>query len=235
MTTATVSTTRPSRPGRCAARSLAIFDLDRTLVPGSTLMELGRALAQRGVIGRTDVARHIVKAELFSRRGLSDSRITRLRQSLLAAAADRELEQLISVAREVGPQIASGAYPAARWLLERHHAAGDLCVVLSASPQELVEVVAAALGADRAVGTRTEVVSGRLTGRLDGPFCHGEGKLERLREEMGPVDLARAFAYADSGADLPLLGACGGAVAVNPDRRLRQAAAAAGWPVLRLC
>ncbi len=229
-----MSTTRAPRTGRRAIQGLAIFDLDRTLLPGSSLMELGKALAQRRVIRRAAVSRHLVRAAVFSRRGLSDNRISRLRQSLLAAAADQDLEQLVSVAREVGPQIAAGAYPAARWLLERYQASGDRCLVLSASPQELVEVIARALGADQAVGTRTEVVAGRLTGRLDGPFCHGDGKLERLRAEMGPVDLARACAYADSGADLPLLSACGRAVAVNPDRRLREAAATAGWPVLRL-
>ena len=235
MTTATVSPLRPPRARRRPAAAVAIFDLDRTLLPGSSLMELGRALADRRVIRRTTVARHALKAAVFARRGLPDARIGRLRESLLAAAADRDQEQLVSIAREVGPDIASTAHPAARWLVDRHRAAGDVCVVLSASPQELVEVVGAALGADRAVGTRTEVVDGRLTGRLDGPFCHGPGKLERLQAELGPVDLAGAAAYADSGSDLPLLRACGHPVAVNPDRRLRQAAASAGWPVLRLC
>jgi len=234
MTNATVTPLDPCHPRRRAARRLAVFDLDRTLLPGSSLMELGRALADRHVIERTTVARHAVRAAVFARRGLPDTRIARLRESLLAAAADHDRDELVSVARAVGPEIASGAYPAARWLIDRHHTAGDICVVLSASPQELVEVVAAELGADRAVGTRTEVVDGRLTGRLDGPFCHGSGKLERLREELGPVDLARAVAYADSGSDLPLLTACGHPVAVNPDRRLREAATSAGWPVLRL-
>jgi len=234
MTTATVAPPRATRARRPAPRRVAIFDLDRTLVPGSSLMELGRALADRKVIDRTTVARHAVKAAVFSRRGLPDSRIDRLRESLLAAAGGRDHDQINSVVQEVGSDIAGSAYPAARWLLERHHDAGDVCVVLSASPQELVEVIGAALGADRAVGTRTEVVDGRFTGRLDGPFCHGAGKLERLEKEMGPIDLTRASAYADSGSDLPLLSACGHPVAVNPDRRLREAATSAGWPVVRL-
>ena len=234
MTNATVTPVRPPRARRRPARRLAVFDLDRTLVPGSTLMELGRALADRRVIDRSAVARHAVRAAVFARRGLPDARIDRVRDCVLAAAADRDQEELASVAREIGPRIASGAYPAARWLIDRHHLAGDVCVVLSASPQELVEAVGAALGADEAIGTRAEVVDGRLTGRLDGPFCHGSGKLDRLRDVLGPVDLDRAAAYADSGSDLPLLRACGHAVAVNPDRRLREEASARGWPVLRL-
>ncbi len=235
MTSATISSIRTPRARPQPARSsIAIFDLDRTLVPGSSLMLLGKALADRKVVNRSTVARHAIGATMFARRGMADGRIARLRESLLAAAADQDQERLASVAREVGPEIAASAYPAARWLMARHHDAGDVCIVLSASPQELVEAVGTALGADRAVGTRTEAVDGRLTGRLDGPFCHGQGKLERLEAEMGPIDLSLAAAYADSASDLPLLTACGRPVAVNPDRRLRRAASSAGWPVLRL-
>ncbi|HVM06567.1 MAG TPA: HAD family hydrolase [Acidimicrobiales bacterium] len=234
MTNTTVAPLRPRARRRPPTGRLAVFDLDRTLLPGSSLFELGRVLADRGVIDRTVVARHALVAAVFARRGLPDSRIERVRDRVLAASADRDGDQLASVAREVGVRLASGAHPAARWLIDRHHAAGDVCVVLSASPQELVEAVGAGLGADRSIGTRVEVVGGRLTGRLDGAFCHGSGKLERLRDELGEVDLDRAVAYADSGSDLPLLAACGHPVAVNPDRRLRDAAAAGGWPVLRL-
>lgn len=212
---------------------VAIFDLDRTLLPGSSLVLLGKALVERGVIPRSVLARHAAQAAIFSRRGLADGRIARLRESLLAAAAGRDHDQIVSVAREVGGEMASNSYPAARWLLRQHQEAGDFCIVLSASPQELVEAVAAALGAHRAVGTCAEVVDGRLTGRLFGPFCHGPGKLERLATDLGPVELASATAYADSASDLPLLSSCGHPVAVNPDRRLWKAAQAAGWPVLR--
>ncbi|MEY2571670.1 MAG: hypothetical protein QOE63_2020 [Acidimicrobiaceae bacterium] len=117
-------------------------------------------------------------------------------------------------------------------LLEHHLAAGDFCVVLSASPHELVEVIGASLGAHRAIGTRAAVTDGYLTGELDGPFCYGPGKLARLRNALGPVDLHDAWAYADSRSDLPLLQACGHPVAVNPDRALRKVAARHEWPVI---
>ena len=107
-------------------------------------------------------------------------------------------------------------------------------MVVSASPQELVDVAVRALGAHRGVGTRLEIVDGRFTGRLEGAFCHGRGKLARLWSDLGTADLGDASAYSDSASDLPLLSAAGRPVAVNPDRRLRRAAQVAGWPVLRL-
>ena len=106
--------------------------------------------------------------------------------------------------------------------------------MLSASAQDLVEVVCAGLGAHRAVGTRGAVADGRFTGELEGAFCYGAGKLVRLREALGPVELRTAWAYADSRSDLPLLEACGHPVAVNPDRALRGVARSKGWPVVRV-
>lgn len=149
-------------------------------------------------------------------------------------AAGFELAPLVAVVDTVGADVARLVPPAALRLVSQHRELGDYCVVLSSSPQELVERVAAHLGIQRGVGTRAEVIDGKLTGRLDGAFCHSDGKLARLRDELGMVDLRRTFAYSDAGSDLPLLSACGYPVAVNPDRQLRSAARAAGWPIIKL-
>jgi phosphoserine phosphatase len=50
----------------------------------------------------------------------------------------------------------------------------------------------------------------------------------------GGATLAEAHAYTDSANDLPLLGAVGHPVAVDPDPGLLAHADALGWPVLRL-
>jgi HAD superfamily hydrolase (TIGR01490 family) len=220
--------TLPVVPGR-----VAIFDLDRTIVPGSSLTELARVLADHGLLRRATIARHLVTREVFARRGVGDSSAERIRRGALEAVAGCDHALLVELARLAGQTVAERAYPGARWLLQHHLDAGDFCVILSAAPQELVETVAAALGAHRAVGSRGTVVAGRMTGGLDGPFCYGQGKLTRLAAEVGPVDMTSACAYADSASDLPLLRACGHPVAVNPDRRLLRAAVEATWPVLR--
>jgi phosphoserine phosphatase len=136
------------------------------------------------------------------------------------------------VAEEVGARLVGEMSPSARMLVHRHLLAADFCVVLSASPQELVDAVVYGLGAHRGVGTRVEVVDGHLTGELVGPFCYGGGKLERLRMELGDVELEAAWAYADSMSDLPLLERAAHAVAVRPDRSLRRIARERSWPIL---
>jgi HAD superfamily hydrolase (TIGR01490 family) len=210
---------------------VALFDLDRTLAPGSSLVALGRELLRRGLVDRQTLARYAVTAAMFRRR---DDEVERVRAGLLAAVAGRSRAPLVAAIGDVSAQVVASVYPSARWLLQKHLDAGDFCVVLTASPQELAEAVAAGLGAHRAVGTRLEVVDGRFTGRIAGRFCYGAGKIERLQEELGCFDLELATAYADSASDIAVLERCGAAVAVNPDRRLRSAARRSGWPVLRL-
>lgn len=211
---------------------LAVFDLDRTLLPGSSLSLFGRAMHRAGMVGHRRLAGYLAREAVFVRRGQGVSSAHRLLAALLADVTDLEAAPLLDVAEGLGEELARTALPGARWLLDRHLAAGDFCVIASASPQPLVEAAAKALGAHRAVGTRAEVLDGRFTGRLEGPFCHGRGKLARLWVEVGPADLARSTAYSDSMSDLPLLAAAGRPVAVNPDRRLRREARTQGWPVL---
>ena len=223
----------PSMPDALPGRRVAIFDLDRTLLPGSSLTCFGRELVRRRLLPRTEMGRAIAQELVFTRRGSTDASATRLRARLLSLAAGRTYDELAEAIAAAATDAARRTYLEARRLIERHEAAGDVCIVLSASPHEMVTAVAAELGAAIGIGTRVEVVDGRLTGRLDGPFCYGPGKLTRLRDELGPIDLADATAYADSLSDLPVLQACGLAVATNPDRRLLGEARRAGWPVMR--
>ena len=217
------------------ATTMAVFDLDRTLVAGSSLARLARALAEAKVVRRKELAGHLLREAFFAARGMGPAAIDRLRASLLQAATGLELGPLVEIANSIGPAIAAEIYPGARWLLDRHRADGHEVVLLSSSPHQLVAAVAAAIHPGIIpIGTLLEVADGRLTGHMEGSFCHGWGKLVRLEESLGWRDLTCATAYADSATDLPVLRACGTPVAVNPDRVLRATAASAGWPILDL-
>lgn len=215
------------------ATGLAIFDLDRTLVRGSSLGRLARGLTEARLLRRADLAGHLLRDVVFTARGLGPAATARLRTSLLRAAAGVEQEPLLEVVQHVAPAIAADVFRGGRWLVERHLDDGHDVVLLSSSPQELVAAVANAIDPSiTAIGTLAEVVGGRYTGLLAAPFCHGAGKLQRLEQILGPRDLTSATAYADATSDLPVLRACGAPVAVNPDRGLRSAATEAGWPIL---
>ncbi|MGY6501080.1 MAG: HAD family hydrolase [Acidimicrobiales bacterium] len=228
---ATLETER--RPAGAEATRLAVFDLDRTLVRGSSLGRLARSVAEAGLVSRGDLAGYLVREAIFATRGLGTASLDRLRRSLLEAVAGLDQEPLLDIVDRLAPTVAHDMYTGARWLLDRHLVDGHTVVVLSSSPHELVGAIAARIDPTIvAIGTSAEVVDGRYTGHLNGPFCHGIGKLERFRQEMGEADLTTAVAYADSASDIPLLRAFGTPVAVNPDRGLRTAAVTAGWPIL---
>ena len=124
-------------------------------------------------------------------------------------------------------------YSEAVELIAEHHAAGRDVVIVSASGSELVEPIAAVLGADHAIATRMEVSDGRYTGQIDF-YAYGENKAQAITELAARhgYDLEESYAYSDSITDAPMLAVVGHGFAVNPDRTLRRLAAERGWGVL---
>ena len=118
-------------------------------------------------------------------------------------------------------------------MARRHLAAGDKVWIVTASPHELSQMLAESLGFTGGIGTRTEVLNGRYTGRILEGILHGPLKAKAvvaMADERG-IDLTRSSAYSDSINDMPLLRAVGFPQAVAPDRQLAQVARRHGWPI----
>ena len=82
-------------------------------------------------------------------------------------------------------------YDEAVSLIEEHRLAGRDVVIVSASGTEVVEPIAAMLGADRVIATRMEIVDGRYSGEIE-YYAYAEEKARAIRElaeEVG-YDLA---------------------------------------------
>ena len=212
-------------------RTAAFFDLDRTLIRGSANFPLAVAAFRAGYVAPRDLLRDAVSAASFVLHGATDEASAALRERILRAVAGHRSADVIALGNDFIPKLAASVLPEARIALDRHAAAGHDRIIVSASPIEIVGSLAAALGLEGAVGTRSEIVDGRYTGKLAGPFCYRDGKVlevQRLAAERG-YDLASSFAYSDSISDLPFLAAVGHPVAINADRRLRAHAAELGW------
>jgi phosphoserine phosphatase len=117
-----------------------------------------------------------------------------------------------------------------------HQDAGLPVYILTAASQEMADLLARVLYFDGGLGSRSEIVDGRYTGRPAGPFNYREGKVLSMREvaERDQIDLAASYAYSDSESDLPMLRAVRYAVVVNPDATLRRIALEEGWEVIEL-
>jgi HAD superfamily hydrolase (TIGR01490 family) len=216
-------------------RRAAFFDVDKTLLPGSSLYLLARGMYKRGYYTWRDIAGFALAQLTFRVTGAEGKRgMEAARESALAFIEGKSQEDLRQLGHDVvveviGPRI----YPGMRRVIDLHHADGDKTYLVTAAPRELAERMAAYLGMDGALGTEAELVDGRYTGRLLGPVLHGPAKLDavtKLAAEQG-IDLRDCSAYSDSLNDRPMLEGVGHPVAVNPDRQLRELARQRGWPV----
>lgn len=216
------------------ANAAAFFDLDRTLISGSSAFYFGVAAWRNQMIPLGDLLSDGAKAVSFKLFGATDESSEAVRDRILHAVEGAEQAELIALNEEIVPRILERVRPESRGLIDMHHEAGRDTWIVSASPIEMVDPLARALGMTGGIGTASEVVDGRYTGRLDGPFVYGEGKAEAitlLAEERG-YDLDRSFSYSDSASDLPMMEMVGHPVAVNPDKPLEAVAQQRGWPMV---
>lgn len=214
--------------------SAAFFDLDRTLMSGSSAYYFGKAAYREGLRPMHRLLGDAVNTLVFRAFGASDEKSESLRDSILESVTGTEAAEFHRMAPGVIEEILPLIRPEAQALLDMHEAAGRDVYIVSASPVEIVGELARALGIAGGLGTVSEIADGVYTGRLDGPFLYGEGKAIKIREladERG-YDLQACYAYSDSGSDLPMMQLVGNPVAVNPDRALQSVAHRRGWPVV---
>jgi HAD superfamily hydrolase (TIGR01490 family) len=222
-------------------RKAAFFDVDGTLTTGRVwrgIMDYFKQRSERRLINALFWARHMPIYFAFKLKLVGQSAFRRPWAANLPTyfrGYTVEEAQTIwdYVVDEYLPPLLR---PDALALIQQHKQAGDLVVLVSAGPTPLQERIAAAVGADLAVGTEPEVVEGRYTGRSRGPVCMDEYKplltLDKLSALGIEVDLAASHAYADSAGDVGLLGMAGHPVALHPDAHLRPIAEARGWKIM---
>lgn len=214
--------------------SAAFFDLDRTLIAGSSAFILGLTAHKAGLVPTSQLLRDGWAALAFKVRGSTDGTTDEVRKRILGAVQGLRHDDLVALNAEVLPKLLAKIRPEARRLLDLHRHAGRATYIVSAAPVELVEPLAHSLGMTAGIGTRSEIVDGVYTGRLAGPFCYGEGKVTAMEEiaRWDGLDLSQCYAYSDSASDLPMLRSVGHPVAVNPDGKLERHARADGWPIV---
>ena len=217
-------------------RAAAFFDLDKTLMAGSSGIFFARAAYETGMISRRRLARDVYENLRFRLRGSTDDRADEVRRrvgEMIAGVPVRELARL-------SPRVLAGVLPRLYpHMLERaydHQDAGRPVYILTAASQEMADLLAHVLSFDGGLGSRSEIVDGRYTGRAAGPFNYREGKVSSMREVAARegLDLAASYAYSDSESDLPMLRAVGHPVVVNPDADLRRIAGEEGWEIVHL-
>jgi len=215
--------------------TLAIFDLDNTLLCGDSDYLWGQYLVEKGVVDSESYERNnqrfydeYVRGELdiheflqFSLRPLSEHDMQTLNRW------HKEFMQL-----KILPLITR----ASRKLIASHAQQNDTLLIITATNHFVTRPIATELGIDNLIATTPEQLNGRYTGRVDGTPCFQAGKVERLHTwitEQGHT-MENSWFYSDSHNDLALLQEVTHPVAVDPDDSLRQTATLKGWPIISL-
>jgi HAD superfamily hydrolase (TIGR01490 family) len=215
--------------------SLAIFDLDNTLLGGDSDHAWGEFLVQRSIV---DGDLYRASNDLFYgqyQAGTLDIHaylafalepLTRFSQVELQALHADFMQTMIAPLR----------LRKADALLAEHRARGDTLLIITATNAFITRPIGEWLGVDDLLATEPEQYAGRYTGKITGTACFREGKVTCLHEWLAahPFDLKEANFYSDSQNDLPLLELVGKPVAVDPDETLRDIAKQRGWPIISL-
>jgi HAD superfamily hydrolase (TIGR01490 family) len=214
----------------------AFFDLDKTLMEGSSAFQFGRAAYRAGLLGRRQLLSDAIANVQFRLRGATDEDSLALRNRIAASLAGTPVKELDRLGAAVLAGILPRVYPQVLSLAHEHQDAGRRAYIVTAAAQELADILARVLSLDGAIGSDlSEVVDGVYTGRPTGLFVYRAGKAQAIEALAGRegIDLAASYAYSDSESDLPMLRAVGHPVAVNPDGNLARIAREESWEVLR--
>lgn len=215
--------------------TLAIFDLDNTLLGGDSDHAWGEFLAAHGYVDahlyrqrNDDFYADYCRGELdiFAYSEFVMTTLTRHDNDTLAKWQRQFMEEYVS------PMI----LPKGQILIDEHRQKGDTLLIITATNSFITRPIADRLGIPHLLATDPEMVDGRYTGKVQGTPCYKEGKITRLKawlDATGTNPLGCWF-YSDSRNDIPLLEWSDNPVAVDPDEVLRDTALANSWPIISL-
>ena len=212
----------------------AFFDVDNTILRGSSSFLFGKSAFERKFFSRKDFWRFAWHQFVFIWKGENNTKLSALKDRALSLVEGQRVSDLQELVDEVYEKhIKLKLWPETVRLAKDHIKQGREVWLVTAAPQELGDVIAHELGLTGAIGTKVERKNGILTGKLVGKPIHGAEKRKALKAlaKDRNLSLKRSYAYSDSQNDLPMLTAVGHPVAVNPDKILTRYAKGADWPI----
>ncbi|GAA0850838.1 HAD family hydrolase [Marinobacter szutsaonensis] len=215
--------------------TLALFDLDNTLLAGDSDHAWGEFLVEEGLV---DAEEYRKANDRFYEEYLNgELDIFHYLRFALQPLARHDIDELLAwreafLEKKVRPMMQEKA----RELLDRHRQQGHTLMIITATNRFVTEPIAELLEVEHLIATEPELVNGRYTGEVAGVPSFQDGKVTRLNDWLDhhKRTLEGAWFYSDSHNDVPLLKQVENPVAVDPDPRLEALAKESGWPVISL-
>jgi len=211
---------------------ICVFDVDHTILGGSSMGHFLREALKAGVI-RPFQLRRLPLEWLKYKLGRPDPGFVEKAVAPMSGISEADLLRVAEDCFE--RRMRRDIYPRAESLIRAARARGERVILASASLRVAIRPLERFLGAETSLACELEFSGGITTGRLLGQSPFGEGKkavVSRWLRDAG-ADPGDVSFHSDSYADIPLLEFCGRPVAVNPDRILARRARLEGWEIVR--
>ncbi|HHB75448.1 MAG TPA: HAD family hydrolase [Desulfobulbus sp.] len=215
--------------------TLAVFDLDNTLLSGDSDYGWGKFLVDRNLVDREMYNQANEKFYQDYKQGILD--IYEYSAFSFRPLADRSMEELKQLHRQfmhevVRPMMGDKAMN----LVEKHRRQGHVLLVITATNSFITRPIVQAFGIDHLLATDPKIINGRYSTEIDGIPCYKEGKVQRLEKWLQDTNqtLDDSWFYTDSINDRTLLEKVTHPVAVDPDDKLLALARRQGWQVMSL-
>jgi len=215
--------------------SLALFDLDNTLLAGDSDYLWGCFLVDKGIVDKTTYEN--TNQYFYDQYKIGQLDIHAFLDFQLKPLADHTRVELETWRTEyIEKYIIPILLPAADKLIEKHRAAGDTLIIITATNRFITRPIADLYSIEHLIATEPENINGEYTGNITGIPCFQDGKITLLKNWLKENNetLEDSWFYSDSHNDLPLLNEVTHPVAVDPDDILRQHAETADWPSMSL-
>lgn len=215
--------------------TLALFDLDNTLLSGDSDYEWGNFLVTKNLVDEVsykaanDAFYDQYKQGVLDIFEYSAFSFTPLTQHSMVKLNSLHEEFMATV---IQPLIRKKAIE----LVEFHRNQGHTLLVITATNSFITRPIVQRFGIENLLATEVKVVDGRFTNAIEGVPCFSTGKVTRISQwlEENGENLEGSYFYSDSHNDLPLLELVDTAIAVDPDEKLSLIAKKRGWDIVSL-
>jgi HAD superfamily hydrolase (TIGR01490 family) len=216
-------------------RSFAVFDIDGTIIRWQLYHALADELVRSGELDAEQFQK-VRQARMEWKRRAHEASFRDYEQTLVKifnlALADIGVDKLKQASQKVIGEYKDQVYTYTRDLITQLKAKNYLIFAISASPDEIVQLLAGYYQFDDAVGSKYEVKDGRFTGNSDILISERKPVFLKQLVEKHDADWRNSIAVGDSESDIPLLSAVEQPIAFNPTKALYEHAAGQKWKIV---
>jgi HAD superfamily hydrolase (TIGR01490 family) len=212
--------------------TLALFDLDNTLLSGDSDYEWGQFLVSKNLVDKKAYEEANIRFYEQYKQGKLD--IYEWSAFTFKPLAERSMEELAVLHKEYMQQVIQPFMgEIAKATIQHHREQGHTLMVITATNSFVTRPIVEAFGIDNLIATESKIINGRYTTEVDGIPCFNKGKVERLNAWLAQNNesLKGSYFYSDSHNDLPLLEIVEHPVAVDPDATLEAVAKQREWKI----